>query len=50
MELSTLLLFFAILICPISMGMMWEMNKNMDCRPMMFDRATHGHHIKKNEV
>lgn len=31
MELSTLLLFLAILICPISMGiMMWKMNKNDD--------------------
>ena len=50
MELSTLLLFFAILTCPVSMDMMRKMNKNMDGRHMMFDRATHGHHIKKNEV
>ena len=31
MELSTLLLAFAVLACPIGMGvMMWMMNKNMD--------------------
>ena len=34
MELNTLLLILAVLICPISMGiMMWKMNKNMDDRP-----------------
>ena len=33
MELNTLLLILAVLICPISMGiMMWNMNKNMDHR------------------
>jgi len=36
MELNTLVLILAVLICPISMGiMMWNMNKNMD------DRHTH---------
>ena len=31
MELDTLLIILAVLICPISMGiMMWKMNKNMD--------------------
>ncbi|MCE7981800.1 MAG: hypothetical protein DYG89_11445 [Caldilinea sp. CFX5] len=30
MELSTLLLFFAVLACPVGMGlMMWMMNRNM---------------------
>jgi hypothetical protein len=33
MELNTLLLILAVLICPICMGvMMWMMNKNMDER------------------
>ena len=52
MELSTLLLFLAILICPISMGiMMWKMNKNMDDRHMHMksDDSSHADHIKKIE-
>ena len=50
MELSTLLLLLAILVCPISMGiMMWKVNKNMDDRHMKSDQLTHSHHIKKSE-
>ena len=52
MELSTLLLFLAILICPISMGiMMWKMNKNKDDRQMRMkpDDKMHPGHIKKGE-
>ncbi len=52
MELSRLLLFLAILICPISMGiMMWKMNKNMDDRHMNMkpDDPAHVDHIKKSE-
>jgi len=52
MELSTLLLFLALLICTISMGiMMWKMNKNMDDRHMHMksdDKMSLGH-IKKRE-
>ena len=52
MELSNLLLLLAILICPISMGiMMWKMNKNMDHRHMHMksDDSTHAGHIKKSK-
>ena len=52
MELSTLLLFLAILICPISMGiMMWKMNKNKDDHQMHMksDDKIHPGHIKKRE-
>ena len=52
MELSTLLLFLAILICPISMGiMMWKMNKNMDDHHIHVksDDSVHDDHIKKSE-
>lgn len=52
MELSTLLLFLAILICPISMGiMMWKMNKKMDNRHMNMksENSAHVDHIKKSE-
>ena len=51
MELSTLLLFLAILICPISMGiMMWKMNKNMDDhhRHMKSDDSAHVDHMTKS--
>jgi len=35
MELNTLVLILAVLICPICMGvMMWMMNKNMNDRHM----------------
>jgi len=52
MELSTLLLFLAILICPISMGiMMWKLNKNMDSRHirMRSDNSVYNDHVKKSE-
>lgn len=52
MELSTLLLFLAILICPISMGiMMWKMNKNMNDSQMhtKSDDKMHLGSIKKRE-
>lgn len=52
MELSTLLLFLAILVCPISMGgMMWNMNKNMDNRHMHMrsDNSVHNDHVNKSE-
>ncbi len=52
MELSTLLLFLAILICPISMGIMvWKMNKNMEDRHrhMNSDDSVHADNIKKSE-
>ena len=52
MELSTLLLFLAILICPISMGiMMWRMNKNVDDRHMNMKSgdSAHADHPKKSE-
>lgn len=51
MELNTLLLILAALICPISMGiMMWKMNKNMDDRHMHTksdDSADSDHKNKK---
>jgi hypothetical protein len=49
MELNTLLVLLAILVCPISMGiMMWRMNKNMDDRHMHMksDDSTHDAYIK----
>jgi hypothetical protein len=52
MELNTLLLILAVLICPISMGiMMWKMNKNMDNRHtnMKSDDSTHADHMKESE-
>lgn len=52
MELSTLLLFLAILVCPISMGiMMWKMNKNVDNRQMNIksDDSSRADHMKKSE-
>ena len=52
MELNTLLVLLAILICPISMGiMMWKMNKNMDDRDMHMkpNESAHSDHIKKSE-
>ena len=52
-ELSTLLLLLAILVCPISMGiMMWKMNKNMDDRHthMKSDDSVHADHVKKTEM
>ena len=52
MELSTLLLLLAILVCPSSMGiMMWKMNKNMDTpnMDMKSDDSVHADHIKKSE-
>lgn len=52
MELSTLLLFLAILVCPISMGiMMWKMNKNTGNRHMNMksDDSSRADHMKKSE-
>lgn len=52
MQLNSLLLLLAILICPISMGiMMWKMNKNMDDRHMhtKSNNSAHPDHIKKSE-
>ena len=52
MELNTLLLFLAILICPLSMSvMMWKMNKNVDNRHvlMMSKNLVHGGRVKKSE-
>jgi hypothetical protein len=52
MELNTILLIAAVLICPISMGiMMGKMNKNMDNRhmPTKSDDSVHTEHIKKSE-
>ncbi len=52
MELNTLLLLLAILICPISMGiMMWKMNKNMDDHQAHVkpDHSANADHIKKIE-
>jgi hypothetical protein len=52
MELNTILLIAAVLICPISMGIvMWKMNKNMDNRHMhtKSDDSAHAEHIKKSE-
>ena len=52
MELNSLLLLIAVLICPIFMGiMMWRMNKNMDDHHMhtKSDDSAHVDHIKKSE-
>jgi hypothetical protein len=52
MELNTILLIAAALICPISMGIvMWKMNKNMDSRHMhtKSDDSAYGEHMKKSE-
>ncbi len=53
MELSTLLLILAILVCPITMGiMMWKMNKNMDNHHMNMRHDDSGHvdREKKTDV
>ena len=50
MELNTLLLFLAVLVCPISMSiMMWRMNKNMQDRHMKSDHSVHSDPMKKGE-
>ena len=49
MELNSLLLLIAVLICPIFMGiMMWRMNKNMDDRHMHMksDESAHADDLK----
>jgi hypothetical protein len=48
MELSTLLLILAVLICPISMGiMMWMMNRNMSGQQ---DHSMPGHTSHASEA
>ncbi len=52
MEFNSLLLHVAILICPISMGIvMWKMNKNMDDHHVHIksDDSVHVDHIKRKE-
>ena len=51
MELNSLLLLLAVLICPISMGiMMWKMNKNMDhSKHLESGDSAHADHMKKSE-
>ena len=51
MELNTLLLLLAVLVCPITMGiMMWRMNKNMNHHHthMKSDDSAHADHMKKD--
>ena len=52
MNLNTVLLILAVLVCPITMSiMMWRMNKNMDDRQMHMksNDSIHSNHTEAEE-